>query len=115
MATEERKPVRRAVRLDEPTRYRNHEVYLTDELDNEFFENWNLPKFEEGPLDEFHVVGPGEEGLRGIIMLAHRFYKRPDLWWVLAVANDINLPTRDFVAGMTIRVPARESVYKRLL
>lgn len=37
--------------------------------------------------------------------LGLRFYGNPRLWWVIAVANDIQCPILEFVQGAVLRIP----------
>lgn len=115
MKSEELVPVRREIGIRAPSRFRDHDVYVTDTFDNEYYETWNIPDFPSGPGDKFHSVQPGEEGIRGAALLAYTYYRRPDLWWIIASANGIFNATRDLKAGITLRIPAREAILKLLL
>ena len=43
-------------------------------------------------------------------LLAYDLYNTPNLWWVFAVRNPntIKDPLYDFVAGVTIKIPAKD-------
>ena len=50
-----------------------------------------------------------------IDLLANKFYGDPVLWWVLAVANDLDILPTDLKYGQVIRVPSKVFVYPELL
>lgn len=113
--TEERKSVRVERNFGQESRYNGLKVFLTDDLSNEFFELRDIYTWPEGIGDAFHQVSAGEEGIRGLGIIAARYYGRADLWWVIAEANDILLPTKDVEAGLTLRIPNKTNVFARLL
>jgi len=47
--------------------------------------------------------------------LAYRFYGDAVLWWVLAVANGLEILPTDLKFGVVIRVPSKTYVYSELL
>ena len=76
----------------------------------EFFDLMELPTIPEQPGDVKYRV----EGSDRIDSLAHRFYGDPTLWWVLAVANDMELVPTTLSVGMEIRVPSPAWVNEQL-
>lgn len=42
--------------------------------------------------------------------LAREFYGVPELWWVIAVANELRLPMIGFAPGVELRIPDPEWV-----
>ena len=47
--------------------------------------------------------------------IAYKFYGDPVLWWVLAVANQLEILPTDLKFGSTLRVPSKTYVYGELL
>lgn len=113
--SEEKISVRELRSIADPERFLGHNVYLTDDLSNEYYETWSIPSFPSSPNDIYHEVSSGQEGLRGLTYLSYKYYGRPDLWWVIAVANGIALPTRDVNPGVVLRIPSRNAVYFKLI
>lgn len=76
--------------------------FYLDILDYRF-----IPVSEE---DEIIVIEPKYE--KRPDLLAHEIYGTPRLWWVFIVRNPDLLvdPIEDFVSGLTIFAPARDSL-----
>lgn len=62
----------------------------------------------ESDTDSWHQVTAGEEGRLDLI--AYLYYNTPDLYWVIAYANDIDDPF-DVKAGTILRIPSIQSLY----
>lgn len=76
----------------------------------EFFDVLDLPEIPEQPDDITYRVKDGER----FDLLAQRFYGDPVLWWVIAAANNIELPPFGFHIGATLRIPSPIFVTQRL-
>jgi hypothetical protein len=46
-------------------------------------------------------------------ILSYKYYKTPDLWWVIAEANDINDPF-SLEVGDLLRIPSLDKITKQL-
>lgn len=92
------------------TRFSRHNVYADKE--KSFFETWKVPEVPPHPLDKFHTVEAGQEGLRGITLISYEYYNRVDLWWFIAAVNGIFCPSVDVVPGIELRIPPLERVYQ---
>lgn len=68
----------------------------------EFWDLLQLPQIRPQPDDIFYTPKDHER----IDLLAYKFYGDPILWWVLAVANDLELLPTDLNSGVTLRVPS---------
>jgi hypothetical protein len=68
----------------------------------EFWELDNLPSVPTSPADIYYRV----EVLDRIDNLANRYYGDPNLWWVIAVANNMNILPTDLQPGAVIRIPS---------
>jgi hypothetical protein len=67
-----------------------------------FWELDNLPTIPLNPSDIYYSPDANER----LDLLAFRYYGDPNLWWVIAVANDIDLAPTQFQPGSTIRIPS---------
>ena len=76
----------------------------------EFWDLLQLPSFSSQPDDTFYTV----LGTDRIDLLANKFYGDPILWWVLALANDLELLPTELNVGMVLRVPSSRSVQSLL-
>lgn len=50
--------------------------------------------------DSFHQVVNGDR----FDLIAFKYYNNPSLWWVIAIANGLSLPT-EIENGMILRIP----------
>lgn len=71
----------------------------------EFWELDNLPTVPQSPADVYYRVDVQDR----MDLLATSYYGDPNLWWVIAVANDLDLPT-DLQPGNVIRIPSPDYV-----
>ena len=76
----------------------------------EFWDLLDLPPFYSRNNDILHQVVEGDR----LDRLASNYYRDPVLWWVIAWANDIELPQRVLVAGATLIVPDPDYVANQL-
>lgn len=56
--------------------------------------------------DELYTVPQAGEGRLDLI--SQQFYGTPELWWVIALVNNLIDPLVGFTTGQTIRVPKKE-------
>jgi hypothetical protein len=84
----------------------NSRLRLGSLIDFDGVEFWDLlvlPPVPAHPQDiEYTVVG-GDR----IDNMAYRFYGDPTLWFIIAVANDLELLPVDLNVGDTLRIPAK--------
>lgn len=78
------------------------------------YEFWDLLVLEGIPVqpDETQYVVKMTDR---IDLLANTFYGDPVLWWVLAVANNMEILPTDLKFGVTLRVPSKAYVYAEVL
>jgi nucleoid-associated protein YgaU len=88
------------VKVKQFSRLRFGDLVLLDGI--EFWDLLDLPEITPQPDDLTHTI----TGFDRIDLLAHRFYKDSKLWWVIAVANDMEVLPTAFNVGDTIRIPA---------
>lgn len=76
----------------------------------QFWELDLLPEIPPSPADYYYYVNQNDR----IDLLATRFYGDPNLWWVIAVANDLNILPTDLQVGATLRIPSPAYVTETL-
>jgi len=76
----------------------------------EFWDRVEFPTLIDQPDDFFYDVQEPDT----IEILAHRFYGDVRLWWVIAIANDMELPPFGMNAGTTIQIPSTRFVLGEL-
>ena len=64
-----------------------------------------VPAVVKDGTDEIYEAPPGDESR--LDNLSFRYYGVPDLWWVLALVNDVIDPMVGITPGSTIRVPTK--------
>ena len=67
----------------------------------EFWDLIDLPPFYPRNNDILHEVADGDR----LDRLADNYYQDPVLWWVIAWANDIELPQRVLTGGVKLVIP----------
>jgi hypothetical protein len=85
--------------------------FLLSVDDIEFFDLLNLPEIQEQTDDTSYEWRSTDR----IDLVAHRFYGSPALWWVLALANNIELVPTGLNEGARLRVPSPRYVNNVLL
>ena len=84
------------------------ELKLIDGI--EFWDLLDLPRFYPHTNDIIYEVADGDS----LDRIAYNYYQNPVLWWVIAWANDMELPQRVLTAGMTLVIPAPDYVMSQL-
>jgi len=77
-------------------------------------EHWELPvypKIEAAPDDKRYTVDRGDR----IDRLARKFYGSDDLWWIIALANNMELLPCDLNPNTVIRIPSQRRVFTHVL
>lgn len=77
-------------------------------------EHWEMPeypKIEEAGDDLIYQVNQEDR----IDLLADMMYGNADLWWVIAIANDMSLLPSDLKPFSTIRLPSNRRVFTKIL
>lgn len=75
-----------------------------------FWDLLELPTIVPQPDDTSYQV----QGTDRIDSLAYKFYGDPILWWVLALANDLELLPSDLQVGDVLRIPSQRYVLQVL-
>ena len=77
----------------------------------EFFDLLNLPPIVPQSDDTTYEWKSSDR----IDLVANRFYGNPVLWWVLALANDVEMVPTDLNEGALLRIPSPRYVQQVLL
>lgn len=76
---------------------------------------WDIIDMPDIPIqedDETYTVKRG--AAERIDRIATRFYGNPRLWWVIAVANDIEIQPTELSEGDVLRIPSPRYVLQEL-
>ena len=76
----------------------------------EFWELDDLPSVPEQANDLYYRVRSGDR----IDLLANTFYGDPNLWWVIAHANDLEVLPTNLVVDAVLRIPSPSYVQEVL-
>lgn len=90
------------------SRYRSL-LQLTTPAQQTYLQTFQLFTIPQTPQDQFHYVETAEENR--IDLIAYRYYKLPQLWWVIAMANSITNPLSLPVATQ-LRIPSSQALYQ---
>jgi hypothetical protein len=81
-------------------------------LDNiEYWEMPEYPKIDPAPDDRRYIVDRNDRADR----LANDFYGSSDLWWIITLANGIDLIPNGLYEGQVITVPSARRVFSQIL
>lgn len=103
MATAEISPVTKLnLKLRDYSRFRGQKIYRYPD-GRLYFGTFSKPSFPESARDVHHTVVEGQE-LR-LDLIAYSYYRTPELWWVIALVNDIVSPFDEIEVGDVLRIP----------
>ena len=89
------------------SRYRNFDI-LRNGNEEEFIESWRDINIPESENDRYYQVESGDKNRLDLI--AYKYYNKANLWWVIALANDIRNPL-EIEVGEILRIPATDVLY----
>jgi hypothetical protein len=93
------------------SRYRGHRIVEIDGFRTS--ETWKAPVITPQPTDQFYRVQAGEVNRLGLI--AQKFYGSRQLWWVIALANQIHDPVAEIEVNTELRIPNRRYLFETIL
>jgi nucleoid-associated protein YgaU len=73
-----------------------------------FFGTFKPPVFAVSATDSYHTIRHGQENRLDLV--SFRYYRTPELWWIIMVANDILSPFDDIESGQVLRIPSLDTV-----
>ena len=84
------------------SRFFGQPLYLGDR--DRFWGVWEPVDIPPSPSDQYITV---DEAIAGRIdLISYRYYRTPELWWVIAEANALFFPPEDLIIGMILRIPS---------
>lgn len=93
------------------TRYSR--LFFSPYVSTDGYEFWAanpVKAFPQQTDDETYVVQSGDR----LDRIAYYLYGSPELWWVLAVANDLDLVPSALYVGQILAVPSRRYITQQL-
>ena len=74
----------------------------------EIFQTWKRLDIPVSNEDNYHEVQKKEE--YRLDLIAKSYYRNDKLWWIIAIANNINNPL-DIEVGQILRIPSISTLY----
>lgn len=97
-----------AIFLDLKSRYRNTLVHRFSGTNKPYFDLWDPPKIKETKSPS--IIRVTARYVRRPDLVAYDVYGDVNLYWVIALRNNIMLPIRDLIIGSVLICPAIEDV-----
>lgn len=97
-----------SVKTHNKSRLRFYQLITLDD-----YEFWNFDELPEVPVfndDVYYQVKTGDR----IDLIANSFYGTPQLWWVIAVANELELLPVELNDDLVLRIPSPTYVKDQL-
>ena len=94
---------------DRADRYKDCKILEDTSTGETLLANREIKDIPYNTSDTYHRVQSNE--VCRFDILAHKYYKNPLLWWVIAQANDIYNPFEDIPPGTLLRIPCMETLY----
>ena len=98
-----------AVKIREHSRLKNARLVSVGGV--EFWDSPEYPDIKPAPDDKRHTVSRYDR----VDRLANRFYGSPELWWVIAIVNGLDLAPNGLYEGQVLRIPSGQRVFARIL
>jgi len=110
----------RVISLSENSRYRNTPIFSGDGAEFgknvgkiDFRGHFVPPEIDEKNSDTFITIKSKDNGR--LDLLANQYYGTPELWWAIALVNNIFDPTYGVETGTVIRIPPLQSIFSNEL
>jgi hypothetical protein len=98
-----------AVKIRDTSRLRFARLITIDGV--EHWESPEYPVIDPAPDDIIYTVDANDR----IDLVSTRFYSSPELWWIIAIANNMVLLPNDLKANAQIRIPSGRRVFSQIL
>ncbi len=72
---------------------------------------WKVPEIDMTSYNRYAVTAADD---KRIDMIAYRMYGDVNLWWAIAIVNNIANPLRDLEVGVTLRIPLAAEIARAL-
>jgi len=77
-------------------------------------EHWEMPEYPKISEASDDIIYQVQQEDR-IDLLANDFYGNGELWWIIAVANNLSLLPSDLKPFATIRIPSNKRVFTKII
>jgi nucleoid-associated protein YgaU len=98
-----------SVRIPSGSRLKYSTLQVADGV--EFWDIADYPTIPTSSLDTVYTVTATDR----LDTLAYQFYGDPTLGWIIAVANNLDLMPTDLSPGMTLVIPAQQTVQQQIV
>lgn len=88
------------------SRFFTQDLFIND--GTRFWGTWNPVNIPFSPRDSYVEVTSATAGR--LDLLAYTAYQSPELWWVIAQANNIFFPAADVQVGDILRIPDKVTI-----
>ena len=93
------------------SRYRNTRVLIGDD-NTIFFGTWKPPKIKERLQPIVYRVSPQE--IKRPDLISYQVYRDPNMFWAIALRNNIIMPLKDIRVGQTLLCPHIDDILSAL-
>lgn len=83
-------------------RYRNTKTIIEPDTKKQFMESTIYPKIQASDNDFYIISDAGDR----LDLLAYKYYNDVSMWWIIAVANNLNDANFYIEPGIQLRIPA---------
>ena len=87
------------------SRYNYSKIIRTSETKKNYLESTIYPKIKATDNDLYIISTQGDR----LDLLANQYYSDRNLWWVIAVANNLNDASLSIESGKQLRIPGNIS------
>ena len=87
-------------------RYTYSEILKTSETKKNYLQSTIYPKIKATDNDLYIISTQGDR----LDLLANQYYSDRNLWWIIAVANNLNDASLSIEIGKQLRIPGNISV-----
>lgn len=94
------------------SRYRRTRLYKDTTMNQVYFGAWRPPIIREIRPVSYHIVVKDE--IHRPDLISYRVYGRSDLWWAIAIRNNLLLPIIDTEAGHSLACPHLDDIMAAL-
>ena len=105
----EYKQVRMTLDLGSESRYSDTPVFIAE--GRLILSTFNRPTFTPAIENKRYTVTGATQNRLDVI--SQKFYGTPQLWWLIAFANNIIDPFTEVTAGIRLVIPPREEVWNK--
>lgn len=97
--------------LLETSRYKSTKIIKYE--DGTCFELWDIPAFSVSESDDMFYEVPAHQAQR-LDLISSTIYGTVNLWWIIAIVNDISNPFEEAESGKMLRIPSITDIFSTL-